>query len=103
MTGLVLVWAGVAVAVAAALRVAFAARLHARLHLSGPAAVLAAPLVTAGLLLAPAARTSGHDAAKIAIIGALVMLGGPACVVATARAAHPRRLAARDREGGRDG
>ncbi|MFC0040980.1 monovalent cation/H(+) antiporter subunit G [Actinomadura rayongensis] len=87
----VLVWAGVVVAVVSAVRLLVNPQVHGRLHLSGPVAVLAAPLVTAGLLLAPDARTTWHDGVKIVVIALLVVLSGPAAVVATARAAHPRR------------
>ncbi|GAA0369822.1 monovalent cation/H(+) antiporter subunit G [Actinoallomurus spadix] len=79
-----LIWAGVAVAVLSAVRLLLTRDLFARLHFIGPAAVLAAPLVVAGLALRP--WSSWHDVAKLVLIGVLLVGTGPATVVATARA-----------------
>lgn len=83
-----LAWAGVVVAAGAAIRLALTGEVFARLHFVGPGNVVAAPLILAGLALAPGLWTSFHDVLKLVLIGALLVLSGPASVVATARAAH---------------
>ncbi|MFC6886422.1 monovalent cation/H(+) antiporter subunit G [Actinomadura yumaensis] len=83
-----LAWAGVAVTVAAAVRLLATGRVFTRLHFVGPGTAVAAPLVVAGLALAPGVWGSFHDVLKIVLIGVLVFGSGPAAVVATARAAY---------------
>jgi multisubunit Na+/H+ antiporter MnhG subunit len=83
-----LAWAGVAVAAFSAIRLCLSGEVFARLHFVGPFTVIAAPLVLLGLAFAQGLWTSFHDIIKLALIGVLLVLTGPASVVATARAAH---------------
>lgn len=83
-----LAWAGVTVAVFGAIRLCLTGQVFTRLHFVGPLTVLAAPLILAGLALAPGLWSSFHDVFKLGLIGVLLVLTGPASVVATARAAH---------------
>ena len=80
----VLVWAGTALAAFATLRLLLTRDRFLRLHFVSVGSVIAAPLVTAGLALAP--WSSWHDVAKVVLIGLLLLVTGPATVIATARA-----------------
>ncbi|XRQ15160.1 monovalent cation/H(+) antiporter subunit G [Actinomadura welshii] len=74
----VLTWAGVAVAVASALRLPFTRGAAARLHTVAPVTSAAAPLLLAGTAL----RTwsSWHDVAELAVIAVLLAATGPPAV-----------------------
>jgi multisubunit Na+/H+ antiporter MnhG subunit len=91
-----LIWTGVAVMAMTSVRLLIARDVHDRLHFVGPGSALAAPLVIAGMAVAPGVWTSAHDVLKILVIGALLFVTGPAAVVATARAV-------RGENGGDDG
>ncbi|MFV2172931.1 monovalent cation/H(+) antiporter subunit G [Actinomadura sp. LOL_016] len=81
-----LVWAGTAVAVLSALRIAATADAAARLHASAPVTAAAAPLLIAGLALLP--WSSWHDVAKLAVIAVLLTGSGPAAVIIAGQAVH---------------
>jgi multisubunit Na+/H+ antiporter MnhG subunit len=81
-----LVWAGTAAAAFATVRLLLTRDRFLRLHFVSVASVVAAPLVTAGLALAP--WSSWHDVAKIVLTGLLLAVTGPVTVIATARAAR---------------
>jgi multisubunit Na+/H+ antiporter MnhG subunit len=85
----VLVWAGTGLAAVGTVRLLLTRDRFLRLHFVSVGSVIAAPLVTAGLALAP--WSSWHDVVKIVFIGLLLVVTGPATVIATARAA--RRVA----------
>jgi multisubunit Na+/H+ antiporter MnhG subunit len=85
----VLVWAGTVLAAVGTVRLLLTRDRFLRLHFVSVGSVIAAPLVTAGLALAP--WSSWHDVVKIVFIGLLLVVTGPATVIATARAA--RRVA----------
>ncbi|GLY90408.1 hypothetical protein Airi02_083370 [Actinoallomurus iriomotensis] len=80
----VLIWAGTALTTFATLRLLLTRGRFLRLHFVSIGSVIAAPLVTAGLALAP--WSSWHDVAKIVFIGLLLLVTGPATVITTARA-----------------
>lgn len=84
---LMLIWAGVAVVVFAALRVLTTNDVFLRLHFAGAVTSLGTPLVVAGLMLTHGVWSSAHDVLKLLVIGVLLFGTGPAVVVATARAA----------------
>jgi multisubunit Na+/H+ antiporter MnhG subunit len=81
-----LIWAGTLVAAFATLRLLLTRDRFLRLHFVSAGSVVAAPLVTAGLALAP--WSSWHDVAKVLLIGLLLLVTGPATVITTARAAR---------------
>lgn len=79
-----LIWAGTALTAFATLRLLLTRDRFLRLHFVSVGSVIAAPLVTVGLVLAP--WSSWHDVAKIIFIGLLLLVSGPATVITTARA-----------------
>ncbi|MBE1536350.1 monovalent cation/H(+) antiporter subunit G [Actinomadura algeriensis] len=79
-----LVWAGTAVAVLSALRLAATGDAAARLHASAPVTVAAVPLLIAGLALLP--WSSWHDVAKLAVIAVLLAGSGPAAMIIAGQA-----------------
>lgn len=81
-----LTWAGVAVAVLSALRLAATGDAAARLHASAPVTVAAVPATIAGLALLP--WSSWHDVAKLAVIGLLLAGTGPAAMIIAGQAVH---------------
>ncbi|HEY0538962.1 MAG TPA: monovalent cation/H(+) antiporter subunit G [Actinoallomurus sp.] len=81
-----LIWAGVLVAAFATVRLLFSRDRFLRLHFVSAGSAVAAPLVTAGLALA--AWSSWHDVAKVVLTGLLLVVTGPATVIATARASR---------------
>jgi multisubunit Na+/H+ antiporter MnhG subunit len=82
----VLIWAGVLVAAFATVRLLLTRDRFLRLHFISAGSAVAAPLVTAGLALAP--WSSWHDVAKVVLTGLLLVVTGPATVIATARASR---------------
>jgi multisubunit Na+/H+ antiporter MnhG subunit len=84
----VLVSAGVGAAAFTGLRLLLVRDTMLRLHYIAPGTVLAAPLVIAGLAIAP--WSSWHDVFKLTVIGVLLFVTGPVTVVAAARAARRR-------------
>ncbi|GAA4226580.1 hypothetical protein GCM10022254_12030 [Actinomadura meridiana] len=98
----VLIWAGTAVAVAAALRLPFTRGAAARLHTVAPVTALAAPLLIAGVAVRP--WSSWHDVAKLAVIAVLLAATGPATVVTAGQAAERSERSERaDRTGAEPG
>jgi multisubunit Na+/H+ antiporter MnhG subunit len=84
----VLIWAGTLVAAFATVRLLLTRDRFLRLHFVSAGSAVAAPLVTAGLALAP--WSSWHDVAKVVLTGLLLVVTGPATVIATARASRRR-------------
>lgn len=82
----VLIWAGTLVAAFATVRLLLTRDRFLRLHFVSAGSAVAAPLVTAGLALAP--WSSWHDVAKVVLTGLLLVVTGPATVIATARASR---------------
>jgi multisubunit Na+/H+ antiporter MnhG subunit len=82
----VLIWAGTLAAAFATVRLLLTRDRFLRLHFVSAGSAVAAPLVTAGLALAP--WSSWHDVAKVALTGLLLVVTGPATVIATARASR---------------
>jgi multisubunit Na+/H+ antiporter MnhG subunit len=82
----VLIWAGTLVAAFATVRLLLTRDRFLRLHFVSAGSAVAAPLVTAGLALAP--WSSWHDVAKVMFTGLLLVVTGPATVIATARASR---------------
>jgi multisubunit Na+/H+ antiporter MnhG subunit len=82
----VLIWAGVLVAAFVTVRLLLTRDRFLRLHFVSAGSAVAAPLVTAGLALAP--WSSWHDVAKVVLTGLLLVVTGPATVIATARASR---------------
>jgi multisubunit Na+/H+ antiporter MnhG subunit len=82
----VLIWAGVLVAAFATVRLLLTRDRFLRLHFVSAGPAVAAPLVTAGLALA--SWSSWHDVAKVVLTGLLLVVTGPATVIATARASR---------------
>jgi multisubunit Na+/H+ antiporter MnhG subunit len=82
----VLIWAGILVAAFATVRLLLTRDRFLRLHFVSAGSAVAAPLVTAGLALAP--WSSWHDVAKVVLTGLLLVVTGPATVIATARASR---------------
>jgi multisubunit Na+/H+ antiporter MnhG subunit len=82
----VLIWAGTLVAAFATVRLLLTRDRFLRLHFVSAGSAVAAPLVTAGLALAP--WSSWHDVAKVVLTGLLLVVTGPAAVIATARASR---------------
>jgi multisubunit Na+/H+ antiporter MnhG subunit len=80
----VLIWAGTALMAFATLWLLLNRDRFLRLHFISIGSVIATPLVTAGLALAP--WSSWHDVVKIIFIGLLLLVTGPATVITTARA-----------------
>ncbi|GAB2859926.1 hypothetical protein GCM10027176_72670 [Actinoallomurus bryophytorum] len=81
-----LIWAGTLVAAFATVRLLLTRDRFLRLHFVSAGSAVAAPLVTAGLALAP--WSSWHDVAKVVLTGLLLLVTGPATVIATARASR---------------
>jgi multisubunit Na+/H+ antiporter MnhG subunit len=82
----VLIWAGTLAAAFATVRLLLTRDRFLRLHFVSAGSAVAAPLVTAGLALAP--WSSWHDVAKVVLTGLLLVVTGPATVIATARASR---------------
>jgi multisubunit Na+/H+ antiporter MnhG subunit len=82
----VLIWAGILVAAFSTVRLLLTRDRFLRLHFVSAGSAVAAPLVTAGLALAP--WSSWHDVAKVVLTGLLLVVTGPATVIATARASR---------------
>ena len=82
----VLIWAGTLAAAFATVRLLLTRDRFLRLHYVSAGSAVAAPLVTAGLALAP--WSSWHDVAKVVLTGLLLVVTGPATVIATARASR---------------
>jgi multisubunit Na+/H+ antiporter MnhG subunit len=82
----VLIWVGTLVAAFATVRLLLTQDRFLRLHFVSAGSAVAAPLVTAGLALAP--WSSWHDVAKVVLTGLLLVVTGPATVIATARASR---------------
>jgi multisubunit Na+/H+ antiporter MnhG subunit len=82
----VLIWAGVLVAAFVTVRLLLTRDRFLRLHFVSAGSAVAAPLVTAGLALTP--WSSWHDVAKVVFTGLLLVVTGPATVIATARASR---------------
>jgi multisubunit Na+/H+ antiporter MnhG subunit len=82
----VLIWAGTLAAAFATVRLLLTRDRFLRLHFDSAGSAVAAPLVTAGLALAP--WSSWHDVAKVVLTGLLLVVTGPATVIATARASR---------------
>jgi multisubunit Na+/H+ antiporter MnhG subunit len=80
----VLIWAGTTLTSFATLWLLLTRDRFLRLHFVSIGSVIGAPLVTAGLALAP--WSSWHDVAKTVFIGLLLVVTGPATVITTARA-----------------
>lgn len=81
-----LIWAGTLAAAFATVRLLLTRDRFLRLHFVSAGSAVAAPLVTAGLALAP--WSSWHDVAKVVLTGLLLVVTGPATVIATARASR---------------
>ena len=86
IAAVVLVWAGVAVVGLTSWRLLADRRVYARLHLVGPGTALGVPLVITGLALVPGTWSSAHDVLKLAVIGILLFVTGPAALIATGHA-----------------
>jgi multisubunit Na+/H+ antiporter MnhG subunit len=82
----VLIWTGVLVAAFVTVRLLLTRDRFLRLHFISAGSAVAAPLVTAGLALVP--WSSWHDVAKVVLTGLLLVVTGPATVIATARASR---------------
>jgi multisubunit Na+/H+ antiporter MnhG subunit len=82
----VLIWAGTLAAAFATVRLLLTRDRFLRLHFVSVGSAVAAPLVTAGLALVP--WSSWHDVAKVVLTGLLLVVTGPATVIATARASR---------------